>query len=235
MKKYLFTLAFAAALALTVQAADYTDCGDVMTADQPNYEISSETVTTVGIYLTRLSSPDFTNFQFDIIFPDGIRPGLDEYQDYGYDGDFFTWGRMNVTIKCRHNLDVESKYPVYTVLGVNQFTSQKFPETQNPCCVFHVNVKADKDLAPGTYDFKTARLKYTDGESNSYATAGEQVICTLTVGSQSDVKDLGADKSVASVKYINVAGVESAEPYEGMNIMVTTYNDGTTQTRKIIK
>ena len=53
-------------------------------------------------------------------------------------------------------------------------------------------------------------------------------------GSNAVVENL-AQKTVNNVKYINVAGMESNVPFEGVNIMVTTYNDGTTTTSKVIK
>lgn len=42
-------------------------------------------------------------------------------------------------------------------------------------------------------------------------------------------------KTVAGVKYVNVAGMESNTPFDGVNIMVTTYTDGTQSAVKIIK
>lgn len=42
-------------------------------------------------------------------------------------------------------------------------------------------------------------------------------------------------KSVASVKYFNLVGVESSEPQDGVSIKVTTYSDGTRTTEKIFK
>ena len=53
-------------------------------------------------------------------------------------------------------------------------------------------------------------------------------------GSSSVVEDL-TKKTISNVKYVNVAGMESNEPFDGVNIKVTTYNDGTTSTCKIIK
>lgn len=40
---------------------------------------------------------------------------------------------------------------------------------------------------------------------------------------------------VESVKYYNVAGIESDVPFEGVNIEVTTYTDGSRTSRKIMK
>ena len=42
-------------------------------------------------------------------------------------------------------------------------------------------------------------------------------------------------KNVVSVKYYNVQGVESATPFDGINIEVTTYDDGTRTTRKVLR
>jgi hypothetical protein len=35
--------------------------------------------------------------------------------------------------------------------------------------------------------------------------------------------------------YYNLAGVESAEPFKGVNIKVTTYCDGTRSSEKVLK
>ncbi len=41
---------------------------------------------------------------------------------------------------------------------------------------------------------------------------------------------------IASVKYVNLQGVESSEPFSGVNVVVTTYTDGTsTAVKKLIK
>lgn len=42
-------------------------------------------------------------------------------------------------------------------------------------------------------------------------------------------------KAVAGVKYYNIAGVESDRPFQGVNIEVTRYTDGSKSTRKILK
>ncbi len=42
-------------------------------------------------------------------------------------------------------------------------------------------------------------------------------------------------KAVANVKYYNMMGIESDVPFQGVNIEVTTYEDGSRTTRKIMK
>ena len=49
------------------------------------------------------------------------------------------------------------------------------------------------------------------------------------------IEDITQTKHVTAVKYVNVAGLESATPFEGVNIVITTYDDGTASVRKAIK
>ena len=49
------------------------------------------------------------------------------------------------------------------------------------------------------------------------------------------VENVNADKAVAGVQYVNLAGMTSDKPFDGMNVVVTTYSDGTTSTAKVIK
>lgn len=65
----------------------------------------------------------------------------------------------------------------------------------------------------------------------------ESLIGQLTSANASltAVRDLNAGKSAASVKYVNMTGVESARPFDGLNIVVTTYTDGTVSVAKVMK
>lgn len=49
------------------------------------------------------------------------------------------------------------------------------------------------------------------------------------------VNDVNANKAVTGVRYYNLAGMGSNKPFNGMNIVVTTYADGTTSTTKVVK
>jgi hypothetical protein len=49
------------------------------------------------------------------------------------------------------------------------------------------------------------------------------------------VNVVNASKTVAGVKYVNAAGIQSSKPFEGVNVVVTTYTDGTTSVAKQIK
>lgn len=51
----------------------------------------------------------------------------------------------------------------------------------------------------------------------------------------SGISTIDGDKQVAGVRYYNIAGVESSEPWQGVNIRFTTYTDGSRHTDKIIR
>ena len=57
----------------------------------------------------------------------------------------------------------------------------------------------------------------------------------LLIQNSTAVEELDANKTVASVAYYNLAGQQSAQPMDGVNIVVTTYTDGSTTTAKVIK
>lgn len=49
------------------------------------------------------------------------------------------------------------------------------------------------------------------------------------------VNDVNASRTVVSTRYFNVAGIESSKPFDGVNIVVNTYTDGTTKVTKVVK
>jgi hypothetical protein len=55
-----------------------------------------------------------------------------------------------------------------------------------------------------------------------------------SVATFTGANELNANKTVAGVRYYNMAGQEMAQP-QGMTIQVTTYTDGTTSTVKVLK
>lgn len=60
----------------------------------------------------------------------------------------------------------------------------------------------------------------------------------LTAGGTSiitAVDELQSGKAVDGVRYVNVAGQVAATPWQGVNIVVTRYTDGSTRTTKVVK
>ena len=57
----------------------------------------------------------------------------------------------------------------------------------------------------------------------------------LDANTVTGITETTAAKTVKSVRYFNIMGVELAEPTAGVNIVLTTYTDGTTHSQKILK
>ncbi len=49
------------------------------------------------------------------------------------------------------------------------------------------------------------------------------------------IQDVTAPRTILSVRYFNLMGVESDKPFDGINIVVTTYSDGSRTSKKILR
>ena len=70
------------------------------------------------------------------------------------------------------------------------------------------------------------------------STQSEYVVYPLEINASSvvtAVSDVHSTKAVKRVSYYNLAGAEIAAPQAGVNIVVTTYTDGTTRATKLLK
>lgn len=54
-------------------------------------------------------------------------------------------------------------------------------------------------------------------------------------GTFTRIENVTTPKEVKSVRYYNTLGIESTTPFEGVNIIVTTYSDGTTSVEKTLR
>ena len=78
------------------------------------------------------------------------------------------------------------------------------------------------------------KLAYIEEDGNIIY-EGENYVAAMEYLNSSSITTVAGDKQVKSVRYYNLAGVESAEPQQGVNIKVTTYSDGSRTTEKVIK
>lgn len=58
---------------------------------------------------------------------------------------------------------------------------------------------------------------------------------TIAANNPTALDEMNTGKTIASVKYFNLAGQEMTELTDGVNLVVTTYNDGTRTTSKVIR
>ncbi len=77
---------------------------------------------------------------------------------------------------------------------------------------------------------------YEDGKESTPL----YIVYPLSQGSDSSdnvtaVEEVAASKTVKSVRYYNLMGMESEQPFQGINIVVTRYNDGSISTVKVMK
>ena len=84
---------------------------------------------------------------------------------------------------------------------------------------------------------KEVAVPTTDAKSTSDASTKFVVYpLNLEAGNVSTgVNDVNSAKEVKGVSYFNMMGVESAQPFDGVNIMVTTYTDGTSSAAKVLR
>ncbi|MBR6284945.1 MAG: choice-of-anchor D domain-containing protein [Muribaculaceae bacterium] len=78
------------------------------------------------------------------------------------------------------------------------------------------------------------RVKKGDANSSTNYTlvpVGNSVSDEIITG----VADVNANGQVESVTYVNAAGIKSDKPFDGINIVVTRYTDGTVSTTKVVK
>ena len=99
------------------------------------------------------------------------------------------------------------------------------------------------DFAPGnTYNFH-AIVRYVAAASQGPRRAdgnvveGNYVVYPLEGGEGiiTAIDGVNVDREVVSVTYVNLMGMQSAEPFVGINLVVTRYNDGTVKTCKLVK
>lgn len=93
-----------------------------------------------------------------------------------------------------------------------------------------------KEVAVATTDAKSAPRKVAYDSTVTPST--KFVVYPLDLDATkvaTGVNDVNSAKEVKGVSYFNMMGVESAQPFDGVNIMVTTYTDGTSSATKVLR
>lgn len=93
-----------------------------------------------------------------------------------------------------------------------------------------------KEMAVATTDAKSAPRK--TAYDSTVAPSTKFVVYPLDLDANkvaTGVNDVNSAKEVKGVSYFNMMGVESAQPFDGVNIMVTTYTDGTSSAAKVLR
>ena len=94
---------------------------------------------------------------------------------------------------------------------------------------FYYSVNNTKSKAP------RAEAETLTSENGQFYVADYKITKTLTSDIITGVSSVNPDREVSGVMYYNAMGLPSVTPWQGVNIVVTRYTDGTTSTTKVIK
>ena len=117
---------------------------------------------------------------------------------------------------------------VYTIMGVDM---NLMTIAGSEGSVMRLTITANDDFEATTAEMKLVNTVLVTDHNESYL--ADDAVANMSINS--GIEQVVADKEIDRVRYINVAGQESDMPFDGVNIMVTTYTDGTTTTAKVIK
>ena len=118
--------------------------------------------------------------------------------------------------------------------GTTPHLGGQIPQGGKENWVFVAPADIDEVKLVARYYYKktsTGKARPTDRDRLYYVVENQ---ITVPVGVITGIDNV-ASKNVAGVKYYNLAGIESDVPFQGVNIEVTTYTDGSRTTRKIMK
>lgn len=86
--------------------------------------------------------------------------------------------------------------------------------------------------AAGNYTVKLVQTATPAGSKELFE--GYKMVVTQNSVTPTAITDVNG-KTVANVKYVNLAGMQSNVPFDGINIAVTTYTDGSKNVVKVVK
>ena len=180
------------------------------------------------VTLNRVDETDnFTNLQMNIYLPAGLSVATcvahNDTKFYDEDAE---------EERQALNLGTNMHPDGYYVVGFSNATyhGDQIKIEKNPVNIARMKFAADETFKGG--DIK-AYLKYTDYANNDFV--NEECIMASIPTPQVAVENINAGKAVAGVKYYNVAGQAADSAFEGVNIVVTTFADGTQNVVKVVK
>ena len=180
----------------------------------------------VGINIADEMVGGATNFEFQLSLPEGlaitnIKDSGDETVAYNPDEDdniqALSWtGGLN------------ENTGLYVGVGANL---KKTPILKNDFNLCQVRYTKAAELPEGTV-IGVEKIKVTDYANNDYTSPRYDITVVPKI---SAVENINAGKAVAGVKYYNVAGQAADKAFDGVNVVVTTYVDGTQSAVKVVK
>ena len=217
-----------AMLAMNAYAESFTCASTVTLPEGYTIEAGATDQSFQELTLTRIddNTDNFTNLQINLYLPEGLSVAA-----CGSHNDTKFYNEVTEEDQQALNLATNMHPDGYYVIGLSNATYQgdQIKITKNPVNVARMKFAADETFKGG--DIK-AYVKYTDYANNDY-TNPECIVAHIE--GHSAVANVAAGKAVAGVKYYNVAGQASDKAFDGVNVVVTTYADGTQEVVKVVK
>lgn len=187
------------------------------TSDQ--FAIASLTIApgeirTLDISLNNLEHV-YTALQCEVLLPQGLRLVAVNGENRGKDHSFYT-------LQHQENENVTSL--IGASINLDTFDG-------NEGVVMRFTLSADEDFVGNKASIILTNVSFVTKRSELYIANDAYAMVNDNTG----VSNLDVDREVATVRYINIAGQESDTPFSGVNIVVTTYTDGTSSTTKVVK
>ena len=120
----------------------------------------------------------------------------------------------------------------------NGYTDFEMPENNSAGSVLNAPRRADSQ---GSYP----NMYFTKDYTNEGLNASKFIIFPIEaspassdgreLGNVTTVKEVKTELTIVKVNYYNLMGVESSQPFDGINIVVTTYSDGSRTSQKILR
>ena len=220
----------------------------------PEYSTGNYSLTpylsTASIVMTKCNATIKQYNENDEVIYDGhavVTPMDGGYHVEGYFDAFFTFIVSNgeVTVNQEPAALSTSKissgygfgYPCKAQYNVEKASWYYYTSTTSPVGLAYVTgtLEGDNDCGKITLIGSTIISKNTSGSGGlrfaDYTSKTELAWSDIP----SAVNDVNASKSVKSVEYVNLNGQVSSSAFEGINIVVTNYTDGSRTATKVVK
>lgn len=188
------------------------------------------------IFFNLQNAVGIASLQGDIDFPEGITPVQyaewdEDLEDYNYEWLKALGRAKNHSFAGNTPADAD-----FRIVMSSMSNAKVNPRQEGNLNIASMMVEAAADATEGEFTGKISKIHFSTGEAGGVGDAdGADTEFKVNIKNPGAVNDVNAAKAVAGVKYYNIAGAESATAFEGVNIMVTTYTDGSKSTVKVIK
>ena len=190
----------------------FVKTSDALTVESTT--VNADMTRTIDIALNN-DENSYHAMQCELVLPRGMQLTAVEPVDRGKDHTSYT---------IKH--DVEEN--VYTLMNVSM---NNHLYAGNEGKVLRLTLTATDEFDAASDEMQLTNVMFVDTKNRIHHAADVM----SKFNENTAVEKVIADKQIEKVTYVNIAGQQSEKPFDGMNIVVTTYTDGTTSTTKVIK